>query len=131
MVKKWIIMLILTIIIVVGCIFEARYIRKSFNWLINSIETLQIEITENKEKIDSEELITKAYNIQQNWHKKVGILKCLIWHTGIKDIEISLARIAVYIEENDFTESYAETASLIDYVAHYLDDFKISTENIF
>lgn len=131
MVKKWIIMIILIAVIVVGCIFEARYIRSSFNWLINSVETLQIEITENKEKIDTEELIKKTYTIQQDWHKRVGTLKCLIWHTGIKDIEISLARIAVYIEENDFTEAYAETASLIDYVAHYLDDFRISTENIF
>ena len=50
---------------------------------------------------------------------------------GIKDIEVALARIAVYVEENDFTEAYAETASLIDYVAHYLDDFRVSTENIF
>ena len=131
MVKKWIFMVVLTIIIVVGCIIEARYIRSSFNWLINSIETIQIEITENKEKIDTDELIEKSYGVQRDWHKRVGILKCLIWHTGIKDIEVSLARIAVYIEENDFTEAYAETASLIDYVAHYLDDFKVSTENIF
>lgn len=131
MVKKWIIMICLTIAIVVGCIFEARFIRSSLSWLINSVETIQVEITENKEKIDTEELITKIYDVQKNWHKKVGTLKCLIWHTGIKDIEVSLARIAVYIEENDYTESYAESASLIDYVAHYLDDFKISAENIF
>ena len=124
-------MIILTTIIIVGCYFEARFIRSSFNWLINSIESLQIVITENKEKIDSEEIIKKSYSLQQNWHKKVGTLKCLVWHTGIKDIEVALARIAVYVEENDFTEAYAETASLIDYVAHYLDDFRVSTENIF
>ena len=131
MIKKWIFMLILSISLVVSSIFESRFINKSFNWLINSLETLQIEITQSKDKIDTEEIISKAYIIHEDWHKDVGILKCLIWHTGIKDVEVGLARIAVYIEENEYTEAYAEIASLIDYLAHYLDDFKISPENIF
>lgn len=130
MIKKWIVMLVLTVALVVGCIFESRYINKSFSWLINSLETLQIEITENKEKIDTEELVAEAYEIHEEWHGKIDGLKCLIWHTWIKDIELGLARISVYIEENDYTEAYAELASLIDYCAHYFDDFQISIENI-
>lgn len=131
MVKKWIIMLSLAVALVFGCIVESRYVNKSFEWLINSMETLQIVATENKENIDTDEIIKLSYSIHNEWHKKVKVLKCLIWHTGIKDVEIGLARIAVYIEENDYTEAYAEIASLIDYSAHYLDDFRISSENIF
>ncbi len=131
MVKKWIIMLVLGIALVVSCIIESVYVNKSFEWLINSLETLQITITENKEKIDTEEIIKSSYDIHNKWHKKVKVLKCLIWHTGIKDVETGIARISVYIEENDYTEAYAEIATLIDYTAHYLDDFRISTENIF
>lgn len=130
MVKKWIVMIVLSIALILGCIFESRYINRSFDWLINSLEVLQIELTENKEKIDTDELISKAYSIHENWHKKVKVLKCLIWHTWVKDIEIGLARIAVYVEENDYTEVYAELASLIDYCAHYSDDFRVSKENI-
>ncbi len=130
MVKKWIVMITLTAILVTGCILESSYINKSFNWLINSLESLEIELTENKEKIDTEELINKAYSIHENWHKKLKVIKCLIWHTWVKDIEIGLARIAVYVEENDYTEAYAELAALIDYCAHYSDDFRISQENI-
>lgn len=130
MVKKWIVMLAITAALVVGCIFESKYINDSFNWLINSLESLQIEITENKESIDQKEIIADAYSIHENWHKKIKVLKCLIWHSWIKDIELGLARIAVYIEENDYTEAYAETASLIDYCAHYSDDFKVTEENI-
>lgn len=131
MVKKWIVMVSLSAVLAVGCVFESLYVHKSFNWLINSLETLQIELTENKEKIDTEEFITKANKIHLDWHSRVKILKCLIWHTGIKDVETGLARISVYVEENEFTEAYAEIAALIDYCAHYLDDFQISTENIF
>ncbi len=131
MVKKWIIMIVLSIVLVVGCFFESNYIHKSFNWLINSLETLQIEITENKENIDSEELVKMTYQIHDDWHKRIGVLKCLIWHTGIKDVEVGLAKISVYVEENEYTDAFSEIASLIDYLAHYLDDFRISAENIF
>ena len=131
MVKKWIFMISLTLILIAGCIIETIYVNRSFNWLINSLETIQIELTENKEKIDNEKFISEIYQIHNNWHNKVKILKCIIWHTHIKDIEIGLARISVYIEENNYTEAYAEIASLIDITAHYIEDFSISSENIF
>lgn len=131
MVKKWIFMVLLTIMLVVGCALESFYVNKSFDWLINSLETVQIQLTENKDKIDTDELIEKVYDLHNEWHKKVKLLKCLIWHTNIKDVEVGLARISVYVEENNYTEAYAEIASLIDFSAHYLDDFRISTENIF
>lgn len=124
-------MISLSAILVFGCIFESNYVNRSFDWLINSLETIQIELTENKDKIDTEKFIDDTYNLHNEWHKKVKLLKCLIWHTNIKDVEIGLARISVYVEENNYTEAYAEIASLIDFSAHYLDDFRISSENIF
>lgn len=131
MVKKWIVMIILSVILVSGCIVESIYVNKSFDWLINNLETIQIELKENKNKIDTEKFIGEIYQLHNDWHKKVKILKCLIWHTNIKDVEVGLARISVYIEEDDYTEAYAEIASLIDFSAHYLDDFRINIENIF
>ena len=124
-------MITLTILLIVGCVVESSYVNKSFNWLINSLETLQIEISQQKDKIDEDKFITLAYDIHEDWNNNVRILKCLIWHSGIKDVEIGLARIAVYVKENDYKEASAEIAALIDYLAHYLDDFSISTENIF
>lgn len=131
MLKKWIIMISLLLILVAGCVVEGVYVRKSFSWLINSLETLQIEITQVKEEINDEENTKFAYQIHESWNKKVKILKCLIWHSSIKDVEIGLARIAVYVKENDYKEASAEIGALIDYISHYLDDFSISLENIF
>ena len=124
-------MISLSIILIVGCLIESIYVNKSFNWLINSLESFQIEIKENKDKIDTELLIDEIYQIHNKWNKKVKILKCVIWHTNIKDVEIGLARISVYVEENNYTEAYAEIAALIDFSGHYIEDFSISTENIF
>lgn len=131
MVKKWIVMIILSAFLILGCMRESIYVSNSFDWLINSLESIQIELKENSDKIDIEKFIGNIYSLHNNWHKKVKVLKCLIWHTNIKDVEIGLARISVYIEENNYTEAYAEIASLIDFAAHYLDDFRISVENIF
>ena len=124
-------MILLSIVLVIGCTLESFYVNKSFDWLINSLETIQIELRENKEKVDTEKFIGDIYDLHNKWHKKVKVLKCLIWHTNIKDVEIGLARISVYIEENNYTEAYAEIAALIDFTAHYLDDFRVSLENIF
>ncbi len=131
MVKKWIIMISLIIVLVVGCILESTYVNNSFDNLIEKLETYQIKLDENKDKIDLNELINESKQIHNEWHKRVDLLKCLIWHTGIKDIEIGLARISTYVEENDYTEASAEISSLVDYLKHYSSDFDISWENIF
>ena len=124
-------MIVLSVVLCFGCFLESDYVNKSFDWLINNLETIQINLTENKDKIDTDEFIDDIYKLHNEWHEKVKVLKCLIWHTNIKDVEVGLARISVYIRENEYTEAYAEIASLIDFTAHYLDDFRISIENIF
>lgn len=131
MVKKWIIMISLMIILIVGCVMESLYVNRSFDGLIERLENFQIKLDENKENINLEELIYESKDIHNKWHTKVDLLKCLIWHTGIKDIEVGLAKISIYIEENDYTEASAEISSLIDYLKHYSSDFDISWENIF
>lgn len=130
MVKRWIIILGIAIALIVGGILETKYTQNSLCWLISSVEELETNLKANKEDIDSKALVDKANAIDSEWDKKLDNLKCLVWHSCVKDIEIGLARIVVYMEENDFTEAYAECASLIDYAKHYLDDFKITLENI-
>ena len=130
MVKRWIIMIVIFVALVVGGIIETTYTQNTFKWLVNSLEAYEIELIENKAKVDEQKLIEKIYNIDNEWNKRVKGLKCLVWHSGVKDIEVGLARVAVYVEENNFTEAYAETAALIDYSVHCLDDFMITIENI-
>lgn len=131
MVKKWIVMIVLSVLLLTGCIIESIYVNKSFDSLITSLENFQLELDKHENNIDKSVYIVKAKNIHQKWHKKVRVLKCLIWHSGIKDVEIGLARVEVYIEENDYTEASAEISALVDYLEHYSDDFSISLENIF
>ena len=131
MVKKWIIMGSLIIVLIIGCVLESTYVNNSFDNLVERLENFQIKLDENDEKIDLNELIVESKQIHSEWHKKVDLLKCLIWHTGIKDIEVGLARISIYVEENDYKEASAEVSALVDYLKHYSSDFDVSWENIF
>lgn len=131
MVKKWIFILSLMAVLTVSCVLEYRFVNNSFEYLhLKLIEYKQM-IDQNKEQIDTEENIVYVQALHENWHKKSNILKALIWHTGIKDIEVGLSRIETYTSENDYTEALAELDSLIDYVMHYSSDFKLTLENLF
>jgi hypothetical protein len=130
MVKRWIVMIVIALLLVVGGIAETTYTQNTIKWLINSMEMLEIGLMECDKDVNSKELINEIYYIDNEWNRKVKILKCLAWHSGVKDIEIGLARIGIYVKENDKTEALAETESLIDYSSHCLKDFKITLENI-
>lgn len=129
--KKWIFVLSLMAVLTVSCVLEYRFVNNSFEYLHSKLIEYKQMIDQNKEQIDTEENIVYVQALHENWHKKSSILKALIWHTGIKDIEIGLSRIETYTSENNYTEALAELDSLIDYVMHYSSDFKLTFENLF
>lgn len=131
MVKKWIFILSLMAVLTVSCVLEYRFVNNSFEYLHSKLIEYKQMIDQNKEQIDTEENIVYVQALHENWHKKSRILKALIWHTGIKDIEVGLSRIETYTSENNYTEALAELDSLIDYVMHYSSDFKLTLENLF
>ncbi len=131
MVKKWIIILSIITILIVGCIIESNYINNSFLFLEGKLKEYKSVIETTEESlIDSEENILFVQNLHEEWHGKLKVLKSLIWHSGLKDIEISLSRIESYVKESEKTETLAELSGIIDYLEHYSEDFTISLENI-
>ncbi len=124
-------MITISIALIAGCIIEGIFVNKSFDDLIDSLEAYQVKLDENKDKIDTDELIYEINEINENWTKKIKYLKSLIWHSGIKDIEIGVARLIVYVEENDYTEASAELSSMIEFLKYYSEDFSFAIENVF
>lgn len=131
MVRKWIVILSLMILLGVGCVLEYRFVNNSFVTLRDDLVSFKQKIESDRENIDTEENVLFVQNVHEKWHKKSKVLKALIWHTGIKDIEVGLSKIETYASENDFTETLAELDSLLDYVSHYASDFKLALENLF
>ena len=54
----------------------------------------------------------------------------IVWHTGMKEVEINLSRIQSYVVMNNFEETIVELNALKDFCLHYKDDFIITIENI-
>ena len=131
MVKKWIIIIFIVALLGVSCVLENNYINNSFMFIEEKLLGFKTTIENlDEENIDSNTNVKYIENLHEQWHGKLKGLKCLIWHSGIKDVEVGLSRIKTYTKENDKTETLAEINSLIDYIQHYSEDFTISIENI-
>ena len=131
MVKKWIIMLSIIAVLIVSCVLESNFVNHSFVFLEDELKKYKevIQVTPESE-INSEKNILYIEDLHSKWHEKLKGLKCLIWHSGIKDVEVGLSRILTYTTNQDKTETLAEVNSLIDYLNHYSEDFTIAIENI-
>lgn len=128
--KKWIIILSIITLLIVGCYFENKYVNNTFDWMVNSLTYYRVMLENTQDNINTQENVDYLSNIHNEFHKKEKGLKSLIWHTGLKDVEVGISRILTYVKENDYTEALTETNALIDYCEHYSLDFDFSLENI-
>ena len=131
MIKKWVIVLSILALLVVGCVLEYRFVNSTFEEMTVRFESVKAMLDQNQEHVDAEEILNYLDDLHNDFHQKEKVLKALIWHTGLKDVEIGISRIITYAKNNDYTEAMAETNGLIDYCKHYGQDFKITWDNIF
>ena len=130
MVKKWIVIVSIMLLLVAGCIVENTYIRGSFDKFHKKLETAKTMLEEDDGAIDNEENINFLKSIETDWDKNIMGLKSVIWHTGLKEIEIGLSRVITYTEENNFTEAMTELNAILDYLDTYSREFGLSLENL-
>ncbi|MBQ8468563.1 MAG: DUF4363 family protein [Clostridia bacterium] len=131
MIKKWIIVVSILAALIVGCVIEHNYVNNTFDTMTQNLQVLKVSLEQNKDNIDLPEIEEYLKFLHEDFHQKEKVLKALIWHTGLKDVEVGISRIIAYAENNNFVEAMVETNSLIDYCSHYSQDFKITLENIF
>lgn len=131
MVKKWIVMIIIIIVLAVSCVLESNYVNSSFLFLENNLNEYRLKIENTaEENLNNDENIKFISELHDEWHDKLKGLKCLIWHSGVKEVEVGLSRIQTYTKENDKTETLVEIKALMDFLDHYSEDFTIAVENI-
>lgn len=122
---------VLAVSILAVSILESKYIENVFEKLETRLLAFGAQLDDNQENTASLETLEMIENITQEWHKTAKKLKFLVWHTGIKDVEVGLSRIATYSAENNYTEAKVELNNLLDFSRHYSKDFKVLPENVF
>ena len=130
MVRKWVVVSIIMALLIAGCIMEGVYIDGTFKRFHQKLETAKVMLTEDDGAIDNQENINFLKDIENDWDKQIKGLKSVIWHTGLKEIEIGLSRVVTYTEENNFTEAMTELNAILDYLDTYEGEFRFSIENI-
>lgn len=130
MVRKWIIILTIAVALVIGCVWETKFVNDSFDELVDNLYIYQTMLEKSGENINTVDNIAFIDGLHDNFHQTEKVLKALIWHTGLKDVEVGMSRILTYVQENDKTEALVETNALIDYCEHYSLDFSLLPENI-
>ena len=124
-------MIIIIIVLAVSCILESNYVNSSFLFLENNLNEYRLKIENTaEENLNNDENIKFISELHDEWHDKLKGLKCLIWHSGVKEVEVGLSRIQSYTKENDKTETLVEIKALMDFLDHYSEDFTIAVENI-
>ncbi len=114
----------------IGCYYENKYVNKAFDSMVTSLTTFKEMLNLTEADINTTQNVEYLNNLHKEFHKKEKALKALIWHTGLKDVEVGISRILTYVEESDYTEALTETNALLDYCKHYSMDFEINLENI-
>ena len=130
MVKKWILIFVIIAILLLGSFWEDNYVNSTFDYMVERLNTYESMLVNSQEDVNTQDNIGYLQDLHSSFHEKEKVLKMLIWHTGLKDIEVSISRIKSYVKENDFTEAITETRALIDYCEHYSLDFSVTMENI-
>ncbi|MCR5553558.1 MAG: DUF4363 family protein [bacterium] len=128
--KKWAVMIVIILLIVGLCVFESIYIQNSFTYLYGELVKFEEKISEDENNIGSEENVAIIKDLHSSWQRRSDNLKMIVWHTGMKEVEINLSRIQSYVITNNFEEAIVELNALKDFCLHYKDDFIITIENI-
>lgn len=125
--KKIIILLLILGLVLGFGIWDLRKINHSSKDMINDIDKLANHVV-NKEWDNA---ISKYKAISSKWSKYENIWSIMIDHFEVDQIETSIARLKVYIEQENKSDSLAEISNLKVLIEHIPAKEAVTLKNIF
>ena len=124
MVKSFVSMLIVSMVLVFGILFESKFINKQFTDFNEVLCVLY-------EKVDSETAtIDDVYAVQQNWLKKKKILHVFIPHTEIKEVDLWLSESATLVRDKEWEDAISKIEVLKELSEQIPKTFSLKIENL-
>ena len=124
MVKCIISTLIVTILLVVGSIFESAFIKKEFGEFNQILSVLYQKIEVESATIDD------VYAVQDNWLHKKKSLHAFIPHNEIKEIDLWISESATLVRDKEWEDAISKIEVLKELTEQIPKTFMISWENI-
>ena len=124
MVKSFVSMLIVSMVLVFGILFESKFINKQFTDFNEVLCVLY-------EKVDTETAtIDDVYAVQQNWLKKKKILHVFIPHTEIKEVDLWLSESATLVRDKEWEDAISKIEVLKELSEQIPKTFSLKIENL-
>ncbi len=124
MVKTIITIIITTMILIGGALYETHFINKSFDDFHQVLDVLY-------EKVDNQTATQDdVYAVQKNWIEKKRNLHTFIPHNDIKEIDLWLSESATLVRDKEWADAISKIEVLKELAEQIPHTFVIAWENI-
>ena len=124
MVKTIISICVVSLLLLVGSIYENNFINRQFDELNTVLVVLY-------DKIDNETATQDdVYAVQKNWLSKKKVLHIFIPHNEIKEIDLWLSESATLVRDKEWKDAISKIEVLIELSEQIPKTFVLSLENI-
>ncbi|MBQ8427218.1 MAG: DUF4363 family protein [Clostridia bacterium] len=124
MVKTIITIIVTTLILIGGAIYETDFIHRQFGEFHDVLEVLY-------EKVDNETATQDdVYAVQENWIEKKKFLHIFIPHNDIKEIDLWLSESATLVRDKEWKDAISKIEVLKELSEQIPRTFIIAVENI-
>ena len=124
MVKTFISILVVSLLLIVGSMYENNFIKtkfEDFNWVLTVLY----------DKIDSESATQDdVYAVQKNWLSKKKVLHIFIPHNEIKEIDLWLSESATLVRDKEWKDAISKIEVLKELAEQIPRTFMITLDNI-
>lgn len=129
--KDAIIIISIIVIIIAGDICTKRYLDKTVDELLESLEALKGKTILAKETKIREEIKKEMENVEQKWETTNKIWSVIVVHQEIDNIEQALTRAKSNINDGELEDALQEIETAIFFSKHVKEREKLSLKNIF
>lgn len=124
MVKSFITVIVSILLFIGGAIAEKTVVKNTFDELHREFGIFEDKLKEENATVED------ALNIQQFWIERKEKLHIFIPHSEIKELDLWLAEMIIYVEIGDYDEARAKITVAKELVEQIPKTFGMRTENV-
>ena len=124
MVKSLISVAVSLVIVVLGGIFEQKFLCSSFDEISAIFYELDADLRDNSATKE------QALKAQQKWINKKEYLHSFIPHNDIKEIDLWVAETVAYVSDGNYDEARKKTIVILELLEQTPKSYSLKIENL-
>jgi hypothetical protein len=125
MVKSIISMIVVSLLLTAGAIWESVFINNQFNDFRDALEIVYEKVDEHTATTDD------IYGVQKLWLEKKKSLHTVVPHNDIKEVDLWLSEAVTLVRDKEWSDAISKIEVLIELSEQIPKTFTLSPSNIF